>query len=65
VRRINVAGNNRTRDEVVRREFRQFEVSLVRLRQDPPSRDRVDRLGFFKEVSIETQEVPARPIRST
>ena len=36
VRHINVAGNTRTRDEVVRREFRQFEVVLVRRRQNPP-----------------------------
>ena len=34
VRRVNVAGNTRTRDEVVRREFRQFESSLVRRPQD-------------------------------
>ena len=59
VRRINVAGNNRTRDEVVRREFRQLESAWYDGDKIKLSRDRVDRLGFFTEVNIETQEVPA------
>jgi outer membrane protein insertion porin family len=59
VRRILVAGNNRTRDEVIRREFRQFESAWYDGDKIKLSRDRVDRLGFFTEVNIETQEVPA------
>ena len=59
VRRINVAGNNRTRDEVIRREFRQLESSWYDGDKIKLSRDRVDRLGFFTDVSIDTQEVPA------
>jgi outer membrane protein insertion porin family len=58
VRRINVAGNSKTRDEVVRREFRQFESSWYDGRRIKISRDRVDRLGYFKDVGIETSEVP-------
>ena len=58
IRRINVAGNTRTRDEVVRREFRQFESSWYDGRKVKISRDRVDRLGFFSEVTIDTNEVP-------
>ncbi len=58
VRRINVAGNSRTRDEVIRREFRQFESSWYDGRKIKLSRDRVDRLGYFSEVNIETNEVP-------
>ena len=58
VRRISVAGNTRTRDEVVRREFRQFEAAWYDADKIKLSRDRVDRLGFFKEVAVETQEVP-------
>ncbi len=58
VRRINVAGNSRTRDEVVRREFRQFESSWYDGRKIKLSRDRVDRLGYFSEVNVETNEVP-------
>jgi len=58
VRRINVAGNSRTRDEVVRREFRQFESSWYDGRKIKLSRDRVDRLGYFSEVNVDTAEVP-------
>ncbi|WP_394756328.1 outer membrane protein assembly factor BamA, partial [Rhodoferax sp.] len=61
VRKINVAGNSRTRDVVVRREFRQFEASWYDADKIKLSRDRVDRLGYFKEVGIETQEVPGSP----
>jgi outer membrane protein insertion porin family len=59
VRRINVTGNNRTRDEVIRREFRQLESAWYDGDKIKLSRDRVDRLGFFTEVNIETQDVPA------
>ncbi|WP_442975110.1 POTRA domain-containing protein, partial [Salmonella enterica] len=57
VRRVNVAGNTRTRDEVVRREFRQFESSWYDGRRIKLSRDRVDRLGYFSDVTIDTAEV--------
>ncbi|KGM41801.1 membrane protein [Aquabacterium sp. NJ1] len=58
VRRVNVAGNSRTRDEVIRREFRQFEAAWYDGQKIKLSRDRVDRLGYFKQVNIETTEVP-------
>ena len=58
VRRINVSGNSRTRDEVVRREFRQFESSWYDGARIKLSRDRVDRLGYFKDVSVDSAEVP-------
>ncbi|MFM9917280.1 MAG: outer membrane protein assembly factor BamA [Rhizobacter sp.] len=58
VRRINVAGNARTRDEVVRREFRQFESSWYDGNKIKLSRDRVDRLGYFSDVNVDTNEVP-------
>jgi outer membrane protein insertion porin family len=57
VRRVNIAGNTRTRDEVVRREFRQFESSWYDGRKIKLSRDRVDRLGYFSDVSVDTAEV--------
>ena len=57
VRHINIAGNTKTRDEVIRREFRQFEDSWYDGAKIKLSRDRVDRLGYFKEVNIETPEV--------
>ena len=57
VRRVNIVGNNRTRDQVIRREFRQFESSWYDGDKIRLSRNRVDRLGFFNEVNIDTQEV--------
>jgi outer membrane protein insertion porin family len=61
VRYINVSGNLRTRDEVIRREFRQFESGWYDARKIKLSRDRVDRLGYFSEVNVETSEVPGSP----
>ena len=61
VRRIIIAGNDRTRDEVIRREFRQFEAAWYDARRIKLSRDRVDRLGYFSEVNVQTSEVPGAP----
>ncbi len=61
VRRINISGNNRTRDEVVRREFRQFESSWYDAEKIKLSRDRIDRLNFFRDVNVETVDVPGAP----
>jgi outer membrane protein insertion porin family len=61
VRRININGNDRTRDEVIRREFRQYEAAWYDGRKIRLSRDRVDRLGYFTEVNIETADVPGAP----
>ena len=61
VRRVNVAGNDRTRDEVIRREFRQLESAWYDGEKIRQSRNRVDRLGYFKEVTLDTQEVPGSP----
>ncbi len=58
VRRINVAGNTRTRDEVIRREFRQLESAWYDSRRIKLSRDRIDRLGYFSDVNVDTVEVP-------
>jgi len=57
VRRINVTGNTKTRDEVVRREMRQaeggwYDVDAIKL-----SKERLERLGYFKEVNLETPQV--------
>jgi outer membrane protein insertion porin family len=57
VRRINVTGNERTRDEVVRREFRQFESAWYDGDKIKLSKDRVSRLDYFKDVEVETDEV--------
>ena len=57
VRRVNVSGNTRTRDEVIRREMRQFEGGWYNAEAIARSRRRVDRLGFFSEVNVETPAV--------
>ncbi len=57
VRRINIAGNNRTRDEVIRREMRQLEGGWYAANKINLSRSRVDRLGYFTEVNVETPSV--------
>jgi len=62
VRRINIAGNDRTRDEVIRREFRQFESAWYDGDRIKLSKDRVQRLGYFKDdIEIQTDEVPGSP----
>jgi outer membrane protein insertion porin family len=61
VRRILVAGNNRTRDEVIRREFRQLESAWYDGDKINLSRDRVNRLGYFTDVNVDTQEISGAP----
>jgi len=61
VRRIQVGGNTRTRDEVVRREMRQQESAWYDADQIKASRDRIDRLGYFNEVDVQTEPVPGSP----
>ena len=61
MRRINIQGNTRTRDEVIRREFRQYESSWYDAEKIRLSRDRVDRLGYFTELSVSSAEVPGAP----
>lgn len=58
VRRIVVNGNTKTRDEVVRREFRQMEGGWYSASQIEASKRRVDRTNYFSEVGIETPAVP-------
>ena len=57
VRRMNVAGNTRTRDEVIRREMRQIEGGWYSSEKINLSRSRIDRLGYFTEVNVETPSV--------
>ncbi len=57
VRRINVTGNTKTNDEVIRREFRQMESAWFDTSKTQKSKQRVDKLDFFSEVAIETPQV--------
>jgi len=58
VKHINITGNTTTRDEVIRRELRQMESAWYDGAKINKSRSRVDRLGFFDEVTLETPPVP-------
>src|SRR5512134_3831934 len=57
VRRVNIAGNARTEDQVIRREMRQMESAWYSGEKINRSKRRVDRLGYFKEVNVETPAV--------
>ena len=57
VRRLNVTGNTKTRDEVIRREMRQMEGGWYDADRVSASKIRLDRLGFFSEVAVETPAV--------
>jgi len=58
VRRINFAGNSKTRDVVLRQEMRQMEGGWFSAEKVERSRTRLQRLGFFEEVNVETPAVP-------
>ncbi|MEN8167694.1 MAG: outer membrane protein assembly factor BamA, partial [Pseudomonadota bacterium] len=57
VRRINISGNTQTKDEVVRRELRQMESAWFSGEKVRLSRERLQRLGYFGDVNIETPAV--------
>lgn len=57
VRRVNIEGNTRTRDEVIRREMRQIESSWFDSSRLKLSKERVDRLGYFTNVEVTTAPV--------
>lgn len=61
IRRIEVTGNVRTADEVVRRELRQFENSWYSQSALDRSKIRLQRLGFFETVELESKPIPGRP----
>ncbi len=61
VRRINVSGNTKSKDEVIRREMRQMEGATYSAEKINRSRERIGRLSYFREVAIETPPVPGAP----
>lgn len=58
VRQINISGNVTTQDDVIRRELRQFEGSWYSSEKIKRSRVRLERLGYFETINIETKPVP-------
>lgn len=61
VRRINFTGNNKTADEVLRREMRQMEGALASNEKIDLSKVRLERTGFFKTVDIKPARIPGSP----
>ncbi len=59
MRKINITGNVKTRDEVIRREFRQLEDAWYDGPRIERSKIRVKRLGYFEpDINVETPPVP-------
>lgn len=58
VRRVSFTGNDTTQDEVMRRELRQMEGGWASTAQIDLSKVRLERLGYFKGVDVETPQVP-------
>lgn len=58
VRRLNITGNLKTDDQVVRRELRQLENDWLSTESVATSKRRLDRTGFFNEVTVSTPSVP-------
>ena len=61
IRRINISGNTRTRDEVIRRELRQLEGAWYDATRIERSKVRITRLNYFEDVNVETPAVPGSP----
>ncbi|MGM0784653.1 MAG: outer membrane protein assembly factor BamA [Pseudomonadota bacterium] len=61
VRRIEFVGNTTTQDEVLRREMIQMEGAPASTESISQSRQRLERLGFFRQVEVETQPVAGEP----
>ena len=58
VRRLNISGNSKTRDEVIRREARQLEGAWFDGQRIERSKVRMRRLGYFDDINVETPPVP-------
>lgn len=61
VNEINISGNNKTRDEVVRRELRQMESAPYDVSKLQRSKERVELLGYFDNVQFDAVPVPGTP----
>ncbi|WP_373823550.1 outer membrane protein assembly factor BamA, partial [Neisseria dentiae] len=61
VNEINISGNNKTRDEVVRRELRQMEAAPYDVSKLQRSKERVELLGYFDDVQFEAKPVEGTP----
>lgn len=60
IRKINISGNDKTRDVVIRRELRQNEAALYNAKAITRSQERLNLLGYFKEVQVSTKPVAGK-----
>jgi outer membrane protein insertion porin family len=58
VRRINIKGNEKTADLVIRRQLRQMEAAIASTEKITKSKEKLDRAAFFSNVDIQTVPVP-------
>ncbi|HFD31660.1 MAG TPA: outer membrane protein assembly factor BamA [Gammaproteobacteria bacterium] len=58
VRKVNISGNTKTQDKVIRRELRQIEGDWLSTKHVARSKTRLDRLGFFSTVNVQTVRIP-------
>ncbi|MDO1509797.1 MULTISPECIES: outer membrane protein assembly factor BamA [unclassified Neisseria] len=61
VNEINITGNNKTRDEVIRRELRQMEAAPYDTSKLQRSKERVELLGYFDNVQFDAKPVEGTP----
>ena len=61
VRKVEITGNAKTRDLVIRREMRQFESSWFDSEKVRLSKERIGRTGYVKDSEITTADVPGSP----
>lgn len=58
VDRVNIVGNTKTQDLVIRREMRQYEGSRFSNQEVERSQTRIRKLGYFEDITVETVPVP-------
>lgn len=61
VRKVNIGGNTKSQDKVIRRELRQLEADWLSTKHVARSKTRLDRLGFFENVNVRTVRIPGVP----
>ncbi|NCX51312.1 MAG: outer membrane protein assembly factor BamA, partial [Burkholderiaceae bacterium] len=61
VRKVEITGNSKTRDLVIRREMRQFESAWFDSEKIRISKERIGRTGYVKDSEITTADVPGSP----